>query len=105
MILRGIQIQRHGHGKCGLLSDRTLSSSLAELQSSGVLTLIRMSECDSNIFSSPLQHWEFQYVLGWNDRKPIHVSRSRWRKVRRPRAELPDSERRLVCRTASTSST
>ena len=47
MILRGIQIQRCGHGKCGLLSDRTLSSNLAELQPSGVLALMRMSACGS----------------------------------------------------------
>jgi hypothetical protein len=46
MILRGIQIQRCGDGKCGLLSDQTLSSNLAELQLSGVFALIRMSVCD-----------------------------------------------------------
>lgn len=46
MILRGIQIQRCRHDKCGLLSDQTLSSNLAELQPSGVLAVIRMSVCD-----------------------------------------------------------
>jgi hypothetical protein len=46
MILCGIQIQRCGHGKCGLLSDQTLSSNLAELQLFGVPALIRMSVCD-----------------------------------------------------------
>jgi len=46
MVLRGIQIQRCGHDKCGLLSDQTLSSNLAELQPSGALALIRMSVSD-----------------------------------------------------------
>lgn len=37
MILRGALIQRDGHGECGLLPNRTLSSNKAELPSSGVL--------------------------------------------------------------------
>lgn len=38
MILRGALIQRDGHGKCGLFTNRTLSSNIAKLLSSGVLT-------------------------------------------------------------------
>ena len=49
MILRGAQIQRDGHGKCGLLLDRTLSNNRAELPFSGVLANARMSRCDSVI--------------------------------------------------------
>ena len=37
MILRGAEIQRNGHGRCGLLPNRTFSSNRAELPSSGVL--------------------------------------------------------------------
>ena len=37
MILRGALIQRDGHGKCGLITNRTLSSNKAKLLSSGVL--------------------------------------------------------------------
>lgn len=57
MILRGIQIQRCGHGKCGLLSDQTLSRNLAELQPFGVLALILMSICSGvlSLSSSPRQ--------------------------------------------------
>ena len=36
MVLRGTQIQRCGHGKCGLLSNRVLSCNIAELLLSGV---------------------------------------------------------------------
>ena len=36
MILRGVQIQRDGHGECGLFPNRTLSSNRAELPFSGV---------------------------------------------------------------------
>lgn len=78
MILRGIQIQRCGHDECGLLSDRTLSSNLAELQSSGVLALIRMSIC-SGVFSLfvPTSIRKVWQVSGWKNRKPIHVRRSK----------------------------
>ncbi len=34
MILRGTQIQRDGHGRCGLLPNRTLSNNRTELPSS-----------------------------------------------------------------------
>ncbi len=49
MILRGAQIQRDGHGKCGFLPDPTLSNNRAELLSSGVLANTRMSLCNSAI--------------------------------------------------------
>lgn len=59
MILRGIQIQRCGHGKCGLLSDQILSSNLAELQPSGVLAFIRMSVCGgARSFFITTSSWE-----------------------------------------------
>ena len=37
MILRGTQIQRDGHGRCGLLPYRTLSKNKADLPPPGVL--------------------------------------------------------------------
>jgi hypothetical protein len=46
MILRGAQIQRDGHGRCGLLPNRDLSSNRAQLPTSGVLANTRMSLCD-----------------------------------------------------------
>ena len=36
MILRGAQIQRDGHGECGLLPDRNLPNDRAALSASGV---------------------------------------------------------------------
>ena len=36
MILRGTQIQREGHGRCGLLPNRTLSNNRTELPSPNV---------------------------------------------------------------------
>jgi len=38
MILRGTQIQRDGHGRCGLLPNRTLSNNRTKLPSSNVRT-------------------------------------------------------------------
>ena len=49
MILRGIQIQRCGHDRCGLLSDHAFPGNLAEFSPSGVCGLIRMSPCDGVI--------------------------------------------------------
>ena len=46
MILRGAQIQRDGHGRCGLLPNRTLSSNRAEWPSSAVLEHTGPSLCD-----------------------------------------------------------
>jgi hypothetical protein len=46
MILRGAQIQRDGHGRCGLLPNPTLSSNRAQLPTSGVFANTRMSLCD-----------------------------------------------------------
>jgi hypothetical protein len=43
MILRGAQIHRNGHGKCGLLPNPTLSINRAQLPSAGVLAKTRMS--------------------------------------------------------------
>ena len=43
MILRGLQIQRDGHGKCGLLPNPTLSSNTAQLPFSGALANTQMS--------------------------------------------------------------
>ena len=47
MIIRGAQIHRDGHGKCGLLPNPTLSSNRAKLRSFGVLANTRMSLGDS----------------------------------------------------------
>ena len=49
MILRGAQIHRDGHGKCGLLPNPTLSSNSPQLPSSSVLGNTRMSLGDSVI--------------------------------------------------------
>ena len=46
MILRGPQIHPDGHGKCGLHSNSTLSSTSAQLPISGVPANTRMSRCN-----------------------------------------------------------
>ena len=43
MILHGTRIHRDGHGRCGALSNPTLSSNSAQLPSSGALANTRMS--------------------------------------------------------------
>jgi hypothetical protein len=82
MILRGAQIHRDGHGKCGLLPNPTLSS---KLPSSSVLGNTRMSLGDSVIsrrsFTPGVTH-----VSDAKDLKPFHVARARCRVVRLPRA-------------------
>lgn len=52
MILRGAQIQRRGHGKCGLLSDRVCSCNLAEMAYSAVAPLIATHRYDRRLVSS-----------------------------------------------------
>ncbi len=46
MILRGAQIHRNGHGKCGLLPNPTLSRNYAPLPSASVFTNTRTSLFD-----------------------------------------------------------
>ena len=50
MILRGAQIQRNGHGRCGLLPINVLSFNRAELPLSGVLGHAGTIFCDLVIF-------------------------------------------------------
>jgi hypothetical protein len=54
MILRGAQIQRDGHGKCGLLPISTLSSNRAQLPTSGVL-----ANTWKSLFDSVISHRHF----------------------------------------------
>ena len=85
MILRGAQIQRDGHGRCGLLPNRTLSSNRAELHSPGVL-----AHTGTNLHNVwPLVVSSDREVQNWSDcqdKKPFHVTRARCRVVRRPPA-------------------
>lgn len=85
MILRGQQIHRDGHGKCGVLSNSALSSNTAQLPSSGVLANTRMSRCDSVVSHRRFKP-EGQHVSDAKDRKPFHVTRAGCRVVRLPRA-------------------
>jgi hypothetical protein len=62
MILRGTQIHRDGHGKCGLLPNPTLSSNTAQLPSSGALANTRMIRGDSVVSSSPLHTGRYACV-------------------------------------------
>lgn len=50
MILRGAQIQRNGHGRCGLLPLNVLSFNRAELLLSGALGHAGTILCDLVIF-------------------------------------------------------
>jgi hypothetical protein len=85
MILRGLQIHRDGHGKCGVLPNPALSSNTAQLPSFGVLANTRMSRCDSVVSHRHFKP-EGQYVSDSKDRKPFHVTRAGCRVVRLPRA-------------------
>ena len=55
MILRGTQIQRRGHGKCGLLTDRVRSSNLTAVVCSAVVPLIAAHRDGRRLFSSPFE--------------------------------------------------
>lgn len=85
MFLRGPQIHRDGHGKCGLLPKPALSSNTAQLPSSGVLANTRMSRCDSVVSHRHFKP-EGQHLSDAKDRKPFHVTRAGCRVVRLPRA-------------------
>lgn len=85
MILRGAAIRRTGHGRCGLLPDRTLSSSRAGLQSSGALVHRGMAlHTLRSLFAAPGR--AVQRVPDGKDRRPFHVTRARCRAVCLPRA-------------------
>jgi hypothetical protein len=85
MVFPGTQIQRDGHGRCGLLPNRTLSSNRVELPSSGVLAYT-----GTNLHNvRPLVVTSDREAQNWSDcqgRKPFHVTRARCRVVRRPPA-------------------
>ncbi len=85
MILRGAQIHRDGHGKCGLLANPTLSSNTAQLPSSGALANTRMSLGTLLSLIAP-SHREVQHMSNSKDWKPFHVTRARCRVLRLPRA-------------------
>ncbi len=81
MILRGTQIHRDGDGKCGLLPNRTLSTNSAELPFSGVM---------ASAWINPATLWSViptliqavQHVSAYQDRKPFHLARARFRVAR-----------------------
>ena len=85
MILRGAQIHRDGHGKCGLLPNPTFSSNRTQLPPSGVLTNIRMSLCNSGVFHHHVKPGS-THMSGSMGRTPFHVTRAGCRVVRLPRA-------------------
>ncbi len=83
MSIRGTQIQRDGHGKCGLLPDRTFYSNRAELPAFGVC-----AHTGTILYTA----WSFTVTSDrvvpqlpdCTDWKPFHVTRARCRVVRRP---------------------
>ena len=79
MILRGAQIQRNGHGRCGLLPNRTLSSNRAELPSSGVLTHTATNLHNLRLLTVTSDRKVQSDCQG---RKPFHVTRAKCRVVR-----------------------
>ncbi len=85
MILRGPQIHRDGHGKCGVLPNPTLSSNTAQLPSSGVLVNTRMSRCGSVVSHRHFKP-EGQHVSDAKDLKPFYGTRAGCRVVRLPHA-------------------
>lgn len=85
MILRGTQIHRDGHGKCGLLHNPTLSSNKAQLPSSGALANNRVSLGDSAVSHRHLTPGG-THASDSTDQKPFHVTRSGCHMVRLPRA-------------------
>jgi hypothetical protein len=62
MILRGAQIHRDGHGKCGLLPNPTLSSNTRQLSFSGVLANTRMSLCGTFVSVASDAHFKLGEV-------------------------------------------
>ena len=79
MILRGAQIQRNGHGRCGLLPNRTLSSNRAELPSSVVLTHTGTNRHNLWLLAVTSDR---EVQSDCQSRKPFHVTRARRRVVR-----------------------
>jgi hypothetical protein len=83
MILRGTQIQRVGHGRCGLLPPQTFSSKRAEFPSPGVFTSAWMNP--ATVLSHILTlNREIQNLPDYKNRNPFHVTRAGWQVARRP---------------------
>ena len=85
MILRGAQVRRKGHGKCGLLPNRTLSNNRAELPSAGVLA---HTETSLHNVWSPVVNSDrgVQDLRGCTGKKSFHMTRARRQDVHRPPA-------------------
>ncbi len=85
MILRGVQIHRHGHGQCGLLPNPTLSSNNAQLLSTGV-----PANTGTNLFNRTsllaTPTGRCSLCFDCRERKPFHLTRARYRLMRTRRA-------------------
>jgi hypothetical protein len=85
MILREAQVRRKGHGKCGLLLNRTLSNDRAELPSSNVLAHTEASF--HNVWSPVVNSDQgAQDQRGRTGRKPFYMTRAKCQDVHRPPA-------------------
>ena len=76
MFFRGTQIQRHGHGRCVLLTKHGLSSNSAKFSSSRAFapseTILHTSG------SCVATHtWQVRDAVDCKDRIPFHVTRAR----------------------------
>lgn len=85
MILRGIQIHRIGHGRCGLFPNPTLSSNKAQLPFSCVPPNTRTNLFERSLFSSSKREG-YSPSFDHRDQKPFHVTRARNRAAHHLRA-------------------
>ena len=100
MAVRGGAIQRVANGGCGLLPCRTR---LLHHGASSVSRVARRLGLRTHAMLSPSS-----VAVRQSDRLPqqlFPVTRARCRALRLPRADLPDDERRVLCRTATPPST
>jgi hypothetical protein len=80
MILRGTQIQRDGHGRCGLLPNRTLSNNKTKLP----FPLVPAHTVTQRHYLWPLVITSARRRQNWSDCKdpePFHVTQARCRVV------------------------
>lgn len=100
MMIRGGQIQRIVHGRCSLFFGRTFR--VTRIAASFFLVRLWLCRRVRAFRDSPSS---LQFLCGRLHRQLFHVTRARCRAVRLPRADLPDKERRVLCRPAIPPST
>jgi hypothetical protein len=82
MVLRGAEIRRNRHGRCGLLPDRTLSCAIAELPPCSALLELLEWSLSTPAGLAAISNRTGQYWSDTMNRKPFYATRAKCRALR-----------------------